>query len=626
MNLIIKFFLILLFLVSNTAFSNTIDKDKLTSCEWDNKNYIPCLKINSSISNTSNLNVNSIAKKIITRKQIEKSGAIDLIDVLSDIPSINITQSGPKGQQASLFMRGSGSNHTLVLINGVAINDQSTTQGLHDFGVDFIQTIQQVEVYEGPTATIFGPNAIGGAINIITTGDYKDYASIYKGNKENINFLINKNHISEDLTAINFKFGGVKNNTNSAKFGGKENDKVQNLTGNFNLEKWINDIQIKNSIYLRQTVAEYDNSASDEIGYEGNNKMLSTQFFINKLKKNSKNQFTLFYNLYDREYDEKNIIDYYDSNSIGAKYDFSNLLNNKFSYGYGSEYRYDDGEFKNNGSYTSSTKGYYDNLSVYGNLGYNFFNNSNLSFFIRSDRNKKTGNNQSSKINLDQKYKIFNFGFNRSHGFRNPTIYELYGTDSYGYSGNKDLKPEKSISNEIYLKFNFLNNLNGSIRGFKTNIYDQIEYENNKYINRSDNLDLKQSGINSEINFNILNYKIDLFSSFLSSEKVDGSAQLRRPEKTYGFNLIREFTSNYFGKFNMSAKYNHYGKHFDTHSSTFATVELGSTDIVNLSISKKIGEYDFYLHSANILNEKYQRPHGYSQNGRLFNIGFKLNY
>ena len=45
-------------------------------------------------------------------------------------------------------MRGTGSNHTLVLINGVAINDQSTTQGLHDFGVDFIQTIQKIEIYE----------------------------------------------------------------------------------------------------------------------------------------------------------------------------------------------------------------------------------------------------------------------------------------------------------------------------------------------------------------------------------------------------------------------------------------------------------------------------------------------
>ena len=63
-----------------------------------------------------------------------------------------------------MFMRGTNSNHTLVLINGIAINDQSTTQGLHDFGVEFIQTIQQIEVYPGSSASQFGSSAIGGAI------------------------------------------------------------------------------------------------------------------------------------------------------------------------------------------------------------------------------------------------------------------------------------------------------------------------------------------------------------------------------------------------------------------------------------------------------------------------------
>ena len=52
-----------------------------------------------------------------------------------------------------MFMRGTGSNHTLVMINGIPINDQSSTQGLHDFGVDFIQTIQQIEIYPGSSAS-----------------------------------------------------------------------------------------------------------------------------------------------------------------------------------------------------------------------------------------------------------------------------------------------------------------------------------------------------------------------------------------------------------------------------------------------------------------------------------------
>ena len=110
------------------------------------------------------------------------------------MPDINITQSGPKGQQASMFMK-TGSNHTLVMINGIPINDQSTTQGLHDFGVDFIQTIQQIEIYPGSTATNFGTNAIGGAVNIVLTGDYKDSISVATDYMGNYEFSGNRKHI-----------------------------------------------------------------------------------------------------------------------------------------------------------------------------------------------------------------------------------------------------------------------------------------------------------------------------------------------------------------------------------------------------------------------------------------------
>ena len=58
------------------------------------------------------------------------------------------------------------------------INDQSTTQGLHDFGVDFIQTIQQIEVYPGSSATHFGTNCNWRCCKYILTGDYKDSISI----------------------------------------------------------------------------------------------------------------------------------------------------------------------------------------------------------------------------------------------------------------------------------------------------------------------------------------------------------------------------------------------------------------------------------------------------------------
>jgi len=397
------------FIVGNLLSASEINESGNKECGWYNK--IPCIQIKSNISNTSKFSEIGIKKTIISRKDIEESGAIDLIDVLNVIPNISITQSGPRGQTASLFMRGAGSNHTLVLINGVAINDQSQTQGLYDFGLDFIQTIHQVEVYQGAGGSNFGVNSIAGAINIITKADYKDSFNFSSFNKDNYDFLINKNYITDNSSTLNFKIGGVNSKTNSARYGGKEEDEINNLSGNLNFESWLNtNIKVSNSTYLRQTISEYDNSKSNEIGFEGDNKMLTSQFGLSNIKKDSEDKFIFYYNKYDREYDEQGIIDYYDSEATGIKYDRSGIFIKNLSYGIGSEYRYDWGEFINNGSYSASTKGHYDNTSIYGNLGWNFFENTNLSLFLRNDDNKITGSNETYKLNLQQKMNQLTFG------------------------------------------------------------------------------------------------------------------------------------------------------------------------------------------------------------------------
>ena len=121
-------------------------------------------------------------------------------------------------------------------------------------------------------------------------------------------------------------------------------------------------------------------------------------------------------------------------------------------------------------------------------------------------------------------------------------------------------------------------------------------------------------------------YALNFFSSFLSSDKVGESPQLRRPETTYGFNFSKKFNSELIGNFAMNLNYNHYGKHFDTHSTSFSTIEMDSTDIIDLSLNKKYEMYDLQFNITNLLNEKYQRPHGYSQNERLLNIGIKYTF
>ena len=106
-----------------------------------------------------------------------------------------------KGTTSSYFYERLRSNHTLVMLNGIAINDQSaTSRGLHDFGQDFIQTIQQVEVYKGANGAHFGPDAIGGAVNFVDV----DYIANYSINGFNF-----KNNLSITIQQKLLKMDGI---------------------------------------------------------------------------------------------------------------------------------------------------------------------------------------------------------------------------------------------------------------------------------------------------------------------------------------------------------------------------------------------------------------------------------
>ena len=306
------------------------------------------------------------------------------------------------------------------------------------------------------------------------------------------------------------------------------------------------------------------------------------------------------------------------------KFDYSKTLTKKASFGIGSEYKYDWGSFDNQGSYTASTKGNVDNFSIFGNLGLNLFPKTNLSLFLRNDKHKVTGNHSTYRVNINQNINKFNFGISRMIGLRNPTLYELFGTDNFGFSGNKDLKAEESLTDEVYAKYLLNEKFFISSTLFRSNISNNIEYKSNKYVNDSDNVDLNQSGMTNNFSFNSSKFNAELFTSFLSSKKENGADQLRRPEKNYGINLSKKINSNLFGELNLNLDYNHYGKHFDTHSTSFSTIEMDSTDIVNLSLNKKINNGTVTLKISNLLDENYERPHGYNQEKRWIKLGFSF--
>ena len=105
---------------------------------------------------------------VITGEEIESRQQRLLPDVLKDVPGLNIVQAGGPGSQTSVFMRGTNPNHTKVFIDGVDVGDPSNSNAGFDFAHLLTQDIERVEVLRGPQSGLYGSDAIGGVINIIT--------------------------------------------------------------------------------------------------------------------------------------------------------------------------------------------------------------------------------------------------------------------------------------------------------------------------------------------------------------------------------------------------------------------------------------------------------------------------
>ena len=119
------------------------------------------------------------ATTVIERADIDASQAPDLMSLLARQAGVDIVRTGGAGQANTLFVRGTNSSHTLVLIDGIRAN--ASTQGIFDFAHVPLAQIERIEIVRGPRAALWGSDAIGGVIQIFTRKQASSYLQARAG-------------------------------------------------------------------------------------------------------------------------------------------------------------------------------------------------------------------------------------------------------------------------------------------------------------------------------------------------------------------------------------------------------------------------------------------------------------
>jgi vitamin B12 transporter len=189
---------------------------------------------------------------VLTAQDMKMLQVPTVRDALKYIPGLSIATNGGAGQTTSVFIRGAKSEHTLVMIDGVKINDPSSTTDSYDFGRLTTANIERIEVLRGSQSVLYGADAIGGVINIITkqgsgvpsftsSAEYgsRNHYILSTGASGSVDALrysadISQQHV-DGFSAFNRERGGIEDDGNetttySGRLDGKIDDRLRAYT------------------------------------------------------------------------------------------------------------------------------------------------------------------------------------------------------------------------------------------------------------------------------------------------------------------------------------------------------------------------------------------------------------
>ncbi|WP_445737412.1 TonB-dependent receptor plug domain-containing protein [Mariniflexile sp.] len=539
---------------------------------------------------------NSRTISVITSDIIKKSAATNLADLLQQEAGIDIRRRGTSGMQADLYIRGGSFDQTLLLIDGIKMDDAQT--GHHTMNAALpVDVIERVEIIKGPAARVFGQNAFTGAINIVTkkavkntisanveTGSYNQLntAVTVASNLENSSHIV---HVSR-LTSDGYRYNTDYDNTNyfiksilnknaraiemitnfsERKFGANgfyasptainQYEETQNsLVGfstEFTSEKW--DVKPRGYwkrnqdeyVFVRQDPSIYRNlHITDKIGAEVNASYISsagiTGFGIDMskiyLRSNNLGDRNRFMTTMFLEHQFKladNLLDI--TPGVAVTY-FSDFKFHAFP-GIDIGYRI------------------MDNLKVYGNMGYTY---------------------------------------------RIPTYTDLYYNDPTT-NGNANLNPEEAVSEELGIKY-FTPAFTASMALFNRDASKLIDYVKDNAPDKWEatnirNLNTKGVELNTVYNFKItdFNQSISLGYNFLEDDVKTLNVNFSR----YAINSLKhQFTSRFSTQLVKNLSQNIVYKYAERTSGD-------SYNVWDASIVLSLKQFEITATASNIFNTEY---------------------
>ncbi|WP_428026667.1 TonB-dependent receptor plug domain-containing protein [Arcobacter sp.] len=546
--------------------------------------------------------------EVITKEELEERHFSNVSDAIKKLAGVSIVSNGGLGQNDSLYIRGIEAKRILILIDGIRYNEPAGLSGAPLAQLN-IENVEQIEVVKGAQSGIWGADASGGVINIITTkaktglhGNIAVEAGSYRTKKINSS-ISTKNDIGYvKLDASRLSTDGISSyEPNGYKWDklGYENDFYTNNTYNIGSGLYLSDKDELNlsfkKIYAKYA---YDSSSADN----STNQTKLQHYFKSVNYLHNENSYQLKLNAQQSKFDRT-------QNTFNAK-----SLVNEFSLQTNFIYLKSDtfvlGIDKQNFEDINNKIKYNTKAVFISNT--NKINSFIINETLRHDRNSKFKKKTTGKIGI--KYNIAQdiaLSSNFGTAYNAPTLSNLNYTPS--------LSPETTKSYDINFEYKDL-----KITYFKNKIKDMIEYVAGSYPNtRYENLSGESIFKGFEVSYskNIVdNTLLSLNYTNSSSKDNKGNDLARRAKEELNLSL------DYYGieKTHINLNSSYTGRRYDDSAKTKKTGNYTLWNgVINYEIKKNITTY---VKVDNIFNKYYQTIYNYATPRRSAYVGLKVSF